>query len=159
LGGNSAANGINNAGQVVGYSFTADVLSHFFAVIWNGTTPATVLAAPLGALDYSASSINNGGQSVGTYTYAIEPSTPVTHGVIWIAGTPISLGTLGGLNSSANAINESGQVVGQADLGSHDIFHAVMWTIKSNIPTPTDLGTLTGKSFSSAFGIKIGARW
>jgi probable HAF family extracellular repeat protein len=77
----SAARGINNAGQVVGYSLSSGGFEQ--AVIWNGTTP-TVLNGLPGATDSFANAINNAGQVVGSsYTSGGGEA------VIWNGTTPI----------------------------------------------------------------------
>jgi probable HAF family extracellular repeat protein len=103
----SRASGINDAGQVVGASDTANGQTHAFI-----TGPNGVGMTDLGTLggDFSeAYGINDTGQVVGesgtnrgTHAFITGPNG---------AGMT-DLGTLGGLNSTAYGINNAGQVVG-----------------------------------------------
>lgn len=103
----SSARGINDSGQVVGYSQsnTPYVLR---ASLWEQGKPATDIGAfPSG--DYSpgsvAKAINNAGQVVGNSTC----SDGHDHGFVWTAGADLQdLGT----DTSANGINDHGTVVG-----------------------------------------------
>ena len=127
--------GINNFGQVVGWSnISGD--SAFHAAIWNGTTPTDL--GTLGG-DYSrAMGINDSGQVVGW----ANTSDSKIHATIWNGTTPTDLGL-----GQATGINDSGQVVGWANTSDSKI-HVTIW----NGTTPTDLGTLRG-GYSEAFGI------
>jgi probable HAF family extracellular repeat protein len=109
LGGNgSYAYGINNTGQVAGYSYTAEGFSHAFI-----TGPEGVGMRDLGTLggnESHASGINNAGQVVGW------SGIPEGYYHAFITGPDgvgmTDLGTLGGKYSYASAINDVGQVVG-----------------------------------------------
>jgi len=143
-GGSSAAAGINNAGQVVGYSSVPGA-SH--ATLWNGTTPTDL--GTLGGQGSQASSINDAGQVVGV---SRPTGNVVFRATLWNGTTATDLGTLGGTgNSVAHGINNSGQVVGVSDtdapIGS-GFSHATLWTGT----TPIDLGTLGGL-YSVAYAI------
>jgi probable HAF family extracellular repeat protein len=119
LGGSgSEAYGINDAGQVVGYSHTADGNRHAFI-----TGPDGVGMRDLGTLGggwSNAGDINDKGQVVG------QTSTADGNFNAFITGPDDmgmrDLGTLGGLYSNASGINEAGQVVGSsymAEGGEH----------------------------------------
>lgn len=122
LGGDRArAQGINNRGQVVGWSYLPGVGSRAF--LWeNGTM------TDLGALGPDAVSeavaINDAGQVVG---WSFGPDRYDAHAVLWQDGQIIDLGTLNPRSgqesehmrdgSRATAINASGQIVGTAATG------------------------------------------
>jgi probable HAF family extracellular repeat protein len=125
----SFAYGINNAGQVVGWSSTIHNATQT-PVIWNGTTP-TVLGT-VGGTTGGATSINKAGQAVG-YSDTVAA---ITLPILWDRSTtPSVLGDLGGNFSSASGINDAGQVLGNSNN------QAVIW----NGTTPTVLGTLGGR--------------
>jgi probable HAF family extracellular repeat protein len=107
-GGTSYASGINDAGQVVGMSYTAAGPGHAFI-----TGPHGVGMSDLGTLggDNSvARGINDAGQVVG------ESETVAGTYHAFITGPNgvgmADLGTLGGYGSFAYGINDAGQVVG-----------------------------------------------
>ena len=125
LGGSfSQAFGVNNRGDVVGFSTTAgDVSLHAF--LWRDglMTDLGILGTP-DTLPYSiAVSINNSGKVVGNS----EISVPDPFGenfcgdflicrpVVWESSGISSLPTLGGTNGVANDVNESGEVGGAAE--------------------------------------------
>ncbi len=137
LGGSqSQAYGVNNAGQVTGYSYTtSDAEQHAFQYS-NG------IISDLGTLGGSYSQgygINLAGQVTG---YSAIVGDSVTHAFTYINGTMTDLGTLGGQSSKGYALNAVGQTTGQADDASGN-GHAFLY---SN-GTISDLGTLGG-SFS-----------
>jgi probable HAF family extracellular repeat protein len=121
----SVANGINNAGKVVGSSGNR-------AFLWNPSTGMSEIPTLS-----SANAINNAGKVVGSSgnrAFLWNPSTGTT-----------DLGTLpGASSSSATDINDAGQVVGDADN------HAFLWGESTGM---TDLGTLPDKNSSSAAAI------
>ena len=124
--------GINNFGQVVGWSnISGD--SAFHAAIWNGTTPTDL--GTLGG-DYSrAMGINDSGQVVGW----ANTSDSKIHVTIWNGTTPTDLGW----GNYANGINDSGQVVGVAHYNSVTYgSRATIW----NGTTPTDLNNFPSVS-------------
>ncbi len=149
LGGNeSHANGINNAGQVVGSSLTGTFSTQ--ATLWNGTT-ATDLGNPSTFSD--AAGINNAGEVVGSYSGGTPHFRFALH---WDTNTtiPTELGTLGpgphDQISYATGINSAGQVVGTS-LTDNLVYHAVLW---NDTTTPTDLGPgASGGTASYANGI------
>ena len=131
--GEATAVGINNAGQVAGFTATFNGPTH--AAIWNGATEIDVSS------NYNSSeahAINNAGRVVG-----IGPD----HAFLWDGATTIDLGTLGGNASSADAINDAGVIAGYSYL-ENGTAHATLWSGGSI----SDLGTLGGKN-SGAKGI------
>lgn len=139
LGGSSSiAYGINDAGQVVGYSYLTGNGS-YHATLWN-----SAVATDLGTLGGSSSiayDINNSGQVVGTSYTAGDAAR---YAVLWNGATRISLGSLGGVGG-ATAINDAGQIVGYSNGGNT----ATLW---NGITATVALGTLGG-TVGSASGI------
>ncbi len=133
----SEANGINAAGQVVGYTETAT--GEFHAAVWTKG-----VMTDLGTLGGNfvrssrATDINASGQIVGVST--TEESGSFEHAVVWNKGMMTDLGAPG-VESQAVAINPQGQVVGffQPPAGDE---RAVLWSKG----TTTELGTLGGSS-------------
>jgi len=164
------------AGQIVGWSDTANNAVQS-AVIWNGSTTPTVLG---GSNSPAATSINDVGQVVGySNSNAViwnNSTTPTVLGslggsssaqginnagqvvgqsngqaVIWNGTTPTVLGSLGGWSGGAASINNVGQVAGTTGLATYNTQQATIW----NGTTPTDLGTLPNPNqvSSTAYGI------
>jgi probable HAF family extracellular repeat protein len=131
----SAANGINNAGQVVGYgTYFPDVTNgstiESHAILWShGTLTDLGTLSNTGYDGYNssiASALNNQGQVVGwSYTtIGTPPNENITqHAFLWQRGAMTDLDTLtGGIGSSfATAINDRGQVVGYAFLADFSL--------------------------------------
>ncbi len=117
-GATSSGNGINNLGQVVGSSDTANGERHAFRTAAN--SPINAATDDLGTLGGSTSialDINNLGQTVGSSTTA----SGQVHAFLTGANSAINaatddLGTLGGDFSVAFSINNSGLVVGDSQL-------------------------------------------
>jgi probable HAF family extracellular repeat protein len=132
---NSQALGINNKGQVVGWS-AADDIGHQHAFLYKDGVMKD-LGTLGGGSNSWAYSINTSGQVVG-YSHT---SSGEYHAFLYdeSATTKMKdLGTLGGTNSSAYAINDSGQVVGEAYTSSGER-HAFLYQNEKMI----DLGTRT----------------
>ncbi|HLZ99331.1 MAG TPA: hypothetical protein VKP66_15465 [Steroidobacteraceae bacterium] len=142
LGGSeSIANGINNGGQVVGWSYDTNGVET--ATLWNGTTPTalTTLGGPWG----NATGINDNGQIVGES--ATNGSGPSVHATLWNNVTPTDLGAPTGSTSSASAINNVGQIVGYSNGVNGS---ALLW----NGTTAIALGSPSG-AYSAAIGINL----
>jgi len=132
----SYAEGINDAGQVVGYR-KGPGYSHAFR--YDGGT-MTNLGTPLWGSYTEAYAINNSGQIVGRSGSAF----------LYDSGNWTNLGTLGGGYSTAYDINDAGRVVGSANLAGDAVWHAFLHDGTSI----TDLGSLGDPdSASSASGI------
>jgi probable HAF family extracellular repeat protein len=161
LGGNNGkALGVNNHGQVVGYTenSTRDPtcippqLLDFEAVIWGPKSGEIHELFPLpGDTEAAAFGISDKGQAVGASGVCSNGSLPI-HAVLWQKdGKVKNLGSLGGvLNSLPWAINSRGQVVGQSNLAGDTTVHAFLWTEDNGMQ---DLGTVPGDSASLSFGI------
>ena len=128
----SEARDINEQGQVVGVSQTAEGEPHAF--IWDAPQGITDLGT-LGGPTSEAFAINDQGQVVGRSSTGNGES----HAFIWdaIQGM-IDLGTLGGTTSTAIAINNQGQVVGRSSTGNGKD-HPFIWDA---IQGMIDLGAL-----------------
>jgi probable HAF family extracellular repeat protein len=113
-GGTSWAYGINDAGQVVGWSYRYGGGAHAFI-----TGPNGVGMTELGTLSYSAFGINDTGQVVGDFGSPLQGFITGPNGM---GMTQLGRLTPGG-QSIPNAINDAGQVVGFAHAASGD-FHA-----------------------------------
>ena len=148
----SRASGINNVGQVVGFSSTADyTYERPFITGANGIgmTDLGLLGGRYGV----ANGINNAGQVVG-WSYTAD--TVARHAVITGANGAgaTDLGTLGGAASIAFAVNNVGQAVG-VSLTSNGAEHA--FVTDANGLGMTDLNSLVmldgGAYFYDANGI------
>jgi len=132
----SATEGMNNSGQVVGYSYTPSSLSLSNAFVYsNGVM--TDLGQPYGG-DTTAYGINNAGQVVGTGNATVN-----SHGFIYSDGIFTDLQPF--KIYEAYSINSAGQVVGQGGAAG---VHAILYSSG----TTTDLGTLGGTT-STAYDI------
>jgi probable HAF family extracellular repeat protein len=147
LGGPSSnATGINNRGEIVGYSQLANGETH--AALWRdgkiqdlGGLPGGVASPGTGVLS-EALAINNRGAIVGWGRAAIGSSA-----FVWRNGSFTKLEGLGGSNSRATSISLRGEIAGDSATGQGST-HAVQW----RNGTVHDLGTLGGAA-SSATGI------
>ena len=178
-GSNGVANQNNNFGMVAGTAENGEVDStclgasvspqtiQFKPVIWTKPFPlsqATIQELPTvdGDPDGIAFAINDLGQAVGATgpcapfnTLTLNNLTP-THAVLWQNNTAINLGNLGGdgmfFGIFAHGLNDHGQVVGVSDTSGDQSFHAFLWQA-GHI---SDLGTLTGDSYSLAVTVSNG---
>ncbi|MGB7710777.1 MAG: DUF3466 family protein, partial [Microcoleus sp.] len=118
----AAAQGINNQGQVVGYSGLAFGITHAFE--WENVKMID-LGTLLGYNHSTAYDINDSGQAIG---YSANTLTNQSHATLWSNGETTDLGTLGGNRSAAVAINNKGQVVGlDTTTSSKGLYHPFIW--------------------------------
>jgi probable HAF family extracellular repeat protein len=144
--GNSFALGINNAGQVVGWSDTkAPVGSHAF-LYSNGVMHDL---GTFGGIYSAAFAINDLGQVVG---YADTPTE--LHAFLYSNGVMYDLGTLGGDFSIAQAINEFGQIVGYSTTSSNpNSDHAFLFSDGVMVDLNTLIPPNSGWELTGAYGI------
>lgn len=117
-GAQSTARAMNERGQIVGSSDTADGATHPF--LWqNGVMTDLGI---LGGYTGGASAINEHGQVVGT----CDTGSGYQHAFLWQHGRMTDLGTLGGEISAANGINDRGEVTG-VSVTANDGWHAFLW--------------------------------
>ena len=135
----SYALGINDAGQVVGYSDTANYGTQH-AFLYSGGKMTDL--GTLGQGNSWAYAINNTGQVVG-----FSNTNQGISAFLYSGGTITNLGSLFGSFSSAYAINNVGQVVGITAVAGTPP-HAFLYTAGKMV----DLGS-TGNSDSRALGI------
>ncbi len=134
---NSAACGINDTGQVVGYETSRG------NVVWDGDQMTELGGLP-DSWTTDASAINDAGQVVGSsgrFPYGM-------HAVRWENGQITTLGELGRGGSHAFAINDAGQVVGTS--GEFHDPQAVIWD-GGRVTALGDTGDINFQSY--AFGI------
>jgi probable HAF family extracellular repeat protein len=130
------AYGINDSGQVVGYSFTAGNSADPHAFLYSGGSMQDL--GTLGGSFSGARGINNSGQVVGE---SLTDNDPLGngHAFLYSGGSIHDLGTLGGSRSAAWAINNKGQVVGFSTTNRNSGYRAAfLWSDG----VMTDLNTL-----------------
>jgi probable HAF family extracellular repeat protein len=154
-GGFTIARGINDSGQVVGWSIidsNLDTLAYRTASN-SPINPATDDLGSLGGGGSFADGINASGQVVGESFIGGKVHAFRTAANSAINPTTDDLGTLGGANSEALGINDSGQAAGWALTSNNAATHAFRTAPNSPInPSTDDLGTLGG-AYSSAAGL------
>jgi len=129
----SGAIGINEAGQIAGYSGAA--VGYYHAVRWTNGVPTDL--GDLGGGRSTAKAINTHGDVVG---WSSLPDGN-THAFLWRNGSMIDLGDLGYPYSIATDINDEGQVAGLSYLPDGH-YRAFLW----ENGVMTDMGTLGGNS-------------
>ncbi len=166
---NSNAFGVNNLGQVIGWSETGvrdstcskgtpSQVLRYEAVKWDADGKMHELRPLKGDTVSYAMGINDLGQAVGSSgTCATQGLPPGAvnglHAVLWEAdGTPKNLGRFGGphhtMSNNASSINDLGDVVGTSEANDGTV-HAFLWTKAKG---RQDLGTLTPSTFLTVAG-------
>lgn len=149
----SQAHGINDSGQVIGWSATdsGGSSAHSGFLYSNGT----ITALPtFGGTFTEAWGINNSGKIVGE-SDTTSGGTLYEHAFLFDSNTGLitDLGDFGrpitAFHASAKAINNNGQIVGNAP-ASLGYQHAFMYSTSTGVMS--DLGTLSGTT-SIAYGI------
>lgn len=129
LGGDAAyAVGINDRGQIVGASTTADG-PDYHACLWEDGAISDL--GTLGGRYTKATAINDSGQVV---LYGVDGA------FLWENGALTDLGTLGSSKTAAWDVNNRGQVAGYSRIGND--FHAFLW----ENGVMADLGTFRGEA-------------
>ena len=139
--------GINNAGQVTGYSYSGT--SIHAARFTNGLVE-DLGTIPGGSKSYGVG-INDLGQVVGDSEYSVNGGS-IRHAALFSNGTATDLGFLPGWGnySRGNGINDSGVVVGHSGPDSDtNVTRAFIWDAANGM---RDIGTLGGP-YAKAFSI------
>jgi probable HAF family extracellular repeat protein len=138
----SQANGLNNAGTVVGYVYTSG--SHINAYSSSSGNAASLHQGDPNTGNSKAWGINGSGAVVGESSVG-----NATRATVFSNGSVQTLGTLGGTNSYGYGINASGQVAGLSDVGG-GIQHGF---VTGPNGTLVDIGPVNGGASSSATAI------
>jgi len=110
----SLASGINNLGQVVGWTFFGVNSNFTRPFVWTADSGMELLDLPMGGFNGDAQAINDDGQVVG-----VDGNLDCGSAVVWnvaLDGTvsdPQDIGTLGGEFACPSAINRPGNFVGR----------------------------------------------
>jgi probable HAF family extracellular repeat protein len=140
LGGDSYATGINDNGQVVGYSYLSDQFTtHSF--VWTEATGMVDIGGP-GGFQSIGLAINSVGNICGFGTDTANRQVAF----YWTPGDGFNVFSNGG----AYAINNDNVVTGQFPVGG-SANHAFIWS--PTLRRPHDIGTLAGGSNSFGDGI------
>ncbi len=123
LGGSSSTpTAINDAGQVIGYSYlSGDTTAHAF--LYSGGQMKDL--GTLGGTYSSADAINASGQVLG---FSDLSGASDYHTFLYSDGQMKDLGTLGGTYSLPTAINDAGQVIGYSNLSGYTTAHAFLYS-------------------------------
>jgi probable HAF family extracellular repeat protein len=165
---NGNAFGVNNLGQLVGFTEngvrdstcatgTPFQVFRFEAVKWEPNGQIHVLRPLPGDTVAFAMGLNDLGQAVGSSgtcaTQGVPPQVNGLHAVLWEAdGTPKDLGRFGdadhAMSNNASSINDLGDVVGTSEANDGTV-HSFLWTKAKG---RQDLGALTPATFLTVAG-------
>ena len=143
---------INEAGQVIGDSYTSSDPGVCFgtasgAFLWDRKHGMRDLGS-FGGTCIGALDLNNKGQVVGGANVAGDT---YQRAFLWQNGSLRDLGgSLGGNNTGAIAVNENGEAVGFGYLQGETTFHATLWR---HVGQMTDLGTVGSDPCAFAQGV------
>jgi probable HAF family extracellular repeat protein len=146
----SVASGINNKGEVVGYTVICDDEGNIVgtrAFIWTVKDGTVFLEQPEGAVSTMAVDINDKGDIVGHYTTS-ESGDP--YAILWTKkGSIVEIETLPDIQRSrVHAINDKGQVVGF--YFASGMQRAFYWTAESGM---VELSGLSSDRQSIAYAV------
>jgi probable HAF family extracellular repeat protein len=155
---NGQAYGLNNQGQVIGFSETgtpdptcsssvAFQILRFAATRWEANGEIHELRPYKDDTVAFAFGINDYGQAVGSSGLCSDTSLPPVmpagrHAVLWERdGSAIDLGNLGGksANNVATGINNRGEVVGNSQSSKDGNIHPFVWTRETGIQSLSNL--------------------
>lgn len=125
--------GVNDNGQVIGYSSTdpTNAITHAFA--WNKGTGMVDLGALPGRNHSTALANNNRGEVVGA---------SASSAVRWTLASGLErLGTLGGRFASATMVNNAGLIAGWSEPPATSTLHAFVWTQETGMTDIHPAGT------------------
>jgi probable HAF family extracellular repeat protein len=154
LGGPDAyAIGINDRGQVLGFSFVNSTLNPTTGLptgdgfLWeNGVI--TDIPNPLGGTLVTPIYLSDKGQVVG-YANLKGDMPGQEHPFLWQNSVFTDLTSFGGTGGAAAKINDAGQIVGNANFAGSTTYHAAIWQNGSIF----DLGTLGSDDCSAGLDI------
>jgi len=147
LGGNeSHGYGVNDAGDVVGWSELTKGSSVEHAFLYSGGTMHDL--GTLGGEVSEAYAINNSGQAAG-YSATDLAHPGYFHAFLYSGGTMHDLGHLGGNQSKARGINNSGQVTGFSVTDPAGPFKGYAHAFVYSGGTMHDIGTLNNSNYHS----------
>ena len=139
--------GINDAGQVVGYS-SVDITGNIHAVVYSGGS-FTDLNSSIGSTQSEARGINASGQVTGGAVFIDADRNVTNRPFVYSGGTATVLPTFLGGDTTGSAINAFGQIAGTSDSTNGGIFHAFIYSGGQY----TDLGVPLGYKNSTATAI------
>jgi probable HAF family extracellular repeat protein len=156
LGGTNAyARGINDVGDIIGFSNTVgDTFTH--ATLWTGNS--IVDLGTLGGSNSQALGINNGGQIVGFANTAFDAQQ---HATLWKNGSATDLNSVldpsvaaeGWTLTKATAINNNGWIVGLASNSITGVTDAFLLSTTPAVPEPASYAiALTGLVLLAVMG-------
>jgi probable HAF family extracellular repeat protein len=143
--GYSVATGLNDAGSVVGLSYTTDYKQHAF--LWQNGEMQDLTPNVTSVGGATAMAINSAGEVAGYY---FPNGSLTTHGLLWTQSG--GLQDLGSAGTLAFGINDAGKVIGQTTVASGNR-HAFSWTKAGGFK---DLGTLGGSESSATSMNRLG---